>query len=117
MANGMTSADLDATAHGLDIEGEWLAYGYILYYVEHTGYRVSLNDIEPGDGESSIADWARHIRGEYGEDAAEAFEDFATEILCDPWPTIRTEIRERLIAFGVRHKKWPPEGRPDVEDW
>ena len=109
---GMTSAERDARAYGVDIDDEWLAYGYGLY--RDDGYRIFLDKIEPGDDEDSIEDWARHIREEYGENAAEAFEDFASRILRDPWPS-KAEIRKRLIDVGVRHKGWPPEGQPDYE--
>ena len=115
----MDSAMRDALMHGLDIGGGWRAYGYGVYH-EDDGYRVFLDRIKPGededaDEEDTIEDWSAQILDRYGDDSAGAFENFACKILKNPWPN-KTEIRKRLIAAGVCHKKWPPWGQPKNED-
>ena len=105
----MGSLELAIENHGLDIGDGWMAYGYILYRGRGWGdYRISLaTDIQPGDGENSIPDWTRHLDDECGPDAASAFNMFVTQILRDPWPQTKTEIRDRLLEAGVTHSKWP----------
>ena len=115
----MDSATRDALFHGVDIGGGWRAYGYGVYH-EDDGWRVFLRDIKPtededGDEEDTIEDWSAHILERYGDASAGAFENFAYGILRNPWPN-KAAIRKRLIAFGVRHKAWPPGGRPNYED-
>ena len=109
----MTSAERDALAYGVDIDGEWLAYGYGLY--RDDGYRIFLDRIKAEDDEDSIEDWARHIREEYGENAAEAFEDFASRILCDPRPSapeISASASETLRRWS-RSRRISPEPPPN----
>ena len=95
--------------HGRDIGAGWMAYGYILYRGQGWGdNRISLaTDIQPGDGEDSIADWTRYLEDERGPDAAAAFNTFVAGVFRDPWPESRTEIRNRLLEAGVTHSMWP----------
>ena len=95
--------------HGRDIGGGWMAYGYILYRGQGWGEnRISLaTDIQPDDGENSIANWTQHLEGQRGPDAATAFNEFVTRIFHDPWPETKTQIRDRLLAERVTHVKWP----------
>ena len=94
---------------GVDIGGGWRAYGYILYRGRAWGEnRISLaTDIQPGDGEDSIADWIQYLEDERGHDAADAFDTFVARIFRDPWPENRNAVRDRLMEAGVTHSTWP----------
>ena len=105
----MGSWEQEVEEYGHDIGAGWMAYGSILYRGLRWGEsQISLDtDIQPGDGHDSIEEWTRYVCENRDQRAATAFNKFVTKIFCDPWPDTKPKIRERLMAEGVTHSKWP----------
>ena len=97
-------------AHGIDIGGGWRAYGYTLYLGRDLHWdetQIELDTrINPGDDYDSIPEWTRYLEENRSQPAATAFNKFVKKIFRDPWPD-KPKIRERLMAEGVTHSKWP----------